>query len=72
MVLTIACAGAALVVPGRAGDAAAVGMIVVLVATPIARVAWLAIRWFRRGDLRFGFVALALLSVVGAGALLAL
>jgi hypothetical protein len=45
--------------------------VAVLLVVPLIRVAWLAIRWFRRGDLRFALVALGVLAVVATGALLA-
>lgn len=35
----------------------------VLLAVPLVRVAWLAVRWFRLGDRRFSLVAVALLAV---------
>ena len=42
-----------------------------LVLFPVGRVAWLGIRWLRKGDRRFAGVAVALLLVIGSGALLA-
>lgn len=61
-----------LVVPGEAGEALAVGFLAVLIAGPILRVAWLAVRWVRRGDVRFALVSATLLLVVGAAVVLAL
>lgn len=43
----------------------------VIVATPLVRVALLAVRWFRQHDRRFAGAAIGLLGVVAAGALLA-
>jgi hypothetical protein len=43
-------------------------LVVMLVAVPLVRVAWLAVRWFGKGDYRFGLVALALLAMVGLAA----
>ncbi|MFM9085703.1 MAG: hypothetical protein ACKORC_04445 [Acidimicrobiia bacterium] len=44
----------------------------VLVASPLARVAWLARRWWAIGDRRFALVAVALLALVAVGPLAAL
>ena len=45
----------------------------IVVAAPLLRVAWLAIRWyFRGGDRRYAAVAAGLLLVVGAGSVIAL
>lgn len=67
-VAVLAALGAFL--PGAAGRAAAWAAIAVLMATPLARVAWLGRRWFRRGDPRFGWVAVGVLAVVMVAALL--
>lgn len=50
--------------------AAATAISVVLVA-PLVRVCWLARRWFRRGDTRYGWVAVGVLCVVAVAVLLA-
>lgn len=42
-----------------------------LLLAPLVRVTWLAQRWLRRGDLRYGLVATSVLVIVGVGALLA-
>lgn len=42
-----------------------------LVLFPVGRVAWLGVRWLRKGDLRYATVALVLLLVVGAAAVAA-
>lgn len=57
--------------PGAAGTAAATGAVAVVVGVPLARVAWLGLRWARVGDTRFAVVALGLLAVVGTGVVLA-
>lgn len=57
--------------PGRSGTVAATAAVTVVVGIPLARVAWLGVRWARVGDQRFAAVALALLAIVGAGVLLA-
>ncbi len=46
----------------------AVGLVI---ATPLLRVAWLMFRWLQEGDRRLVMAGLALLTVVGVGALLA-
>lgn len=48
--------------------AAAVGVVLI---SPLLRVAWLAVRWFRRGDPRFGWVGVGVLGVVGLAVVLA-
>jgi hypothetical protein len=66
--------GAALVgllLPGPVGRAASATAVTVVVAAPLVRVAWLAVRWYRRGDLRYAAIAAALLLIVGAGSVLA-
>lgn len=56
---------------GRVGSAAADTAVALVVAAPLLRVAWLAVRWWRRGDRRFASVALGVLGVIGVGALIA-
>jgi hypothetical protein len=68
--MVLAVAG--VVLPGRWGTAAGVALVATLVGAPVARVAWLMVRWIRRGDPRFAAVAGALLAVAAAGALSAL
>jgi hypothetical protein len=60
----------ALVLPGRVGTVFGVAMVVVLVAVPLIRLAWLARRWLRKGDRRFALVAVLLAGIVAAGAFL--
>lgn len=72
MVLASAAAVLGVLLPGRAGELAGLVMVVVLVATPLARVLWLVGRWFRRGDPRYAAVGVGVLAIVAAGALLAL
>ncbi|HVW33106.1 MAG TPA: hypothetical protein VHL53_11245 [Acidimicrobiia bacterium] len=63
---------AGLLLPDPAGDVAAAVAVVIVVAAPLVRVGWLAIRWYRRGDRRFAAVAVALLLVVAIGSVLAI
>jgi len=46
--------------------------VVVVSATPLLRVTWLIFRWSEERDWRFVVLGVALLGVVGLGALLAL
>ncbi len=71
LAVVAAAAVASIALPGRASDTLAVVAIGGLVATPLVRVAWLAQRWVRRGDLRYGLVAVSVLLVVATGAALA-
>jgi len=66
-----AAALAALLLGAGPGDGVAWVAIGLLVAAPLGRVGWLAIRWFRRGDRRFGLAACGVLVIVAAGVLLA-
>ena len=68
--LVLGIAGALL--PGDTGIAAATAAVVVGVAAPLLRVAWLAGRWARKGDVRFAALATLLIAVVGTGAAIAL
>ncbi len=60
----------ALVAPGEVAGSAAAGLLALLVAIPLVRVAWLVVRWFRRGDPRFAAVGLFVLGVAALGWLL--
>jgi hypothetical protein len=57
--------------PGDIGRAARGGVLALLIAAPLGRVAWLAARWARRGDVRYMAVALGVMSIVGLSALVA-
>jgi hypothetical protein len=63
---------AGVLLPDPVGNAAGATAVGVVVAVPLLRVAWLAIRWYRRGDRRYAAVAAGLLLIVGAGSVLAL
>jgi len=63
---------AGLLLPDPVGPAASALAVAVVVAAPLLRVAWLAVRWYLRGDRRYAAVAASLLLVVGAGSVLAL
>lgn len=70
LVVVAALAIAGLVVPGaRWLDGVAIG---VLVAIPLVRVAWLAVRWWAIRDRRYALAAVVLLVLVAIGPLVAL
>ena len=71
VVLAFALAVAGLALPGSAGRVAAWAMVVILIAAPFARVAWLASRWAHAPDWRFFAAAVSLLVLTAAGALVA-
>lgn len=56
---------------GTTSDVLAGAAIAGMLVAPLARVLWLAQRWLRRGDIRYGLVAVSVLLIVGAGGLLA-
>lgn len=58
--------------PGPVGTIGSGVAVTVVVAAPLLRVGWLAIRWYLRGDRRYAAVAAALLMVVGVGSVVAL
>ena len=62
---------AGVILPDPVGNAAGATAVGVVVAVPLMRVAWLAIRWYRRGDRRYAAVAAGVLLIVGAGSVLA-
>jgi hypothetical protein len=70
--LAFVAAVAGLVLPDPAGEAASGVAVAVVVGAPLIRVAWLAVRWHRRGDRRYAAVAAALLLVVATGSAVAL
>ena len=67
-VVTTVLAAAAVVVPGRPGEVLAGAALAVVVAAPLARVAWLARTWRAEGDRRFAALAVLLLALVATGA----
>lgn len=69
-IATFALAVAAVVLPGRVGRASGTLVVVVLVAVPLVRLAWLGRRWLRKGDRRFAFVAALLGLIILAGSIL--
>ena len=63
---------AGVVLPRPLGTVASALAVGIVVAAPLLRVAWLAIRWYLRGDRRYAAVAASLLVVVGSGSVIAL
>lgn len=61
-------AAATLVLPDDVDHAVSWATVTLLVAAPVIRVGWLAVRWVRLGDGRYAAVAVGLLGVMGAGA----
>lgn len=55
--------------PRDTGRVAGLLLLALLVATPAARVLFLAQRWWRLGDRRYASVALALVGTIAAGTL---
>lgn len=69
--LALVLAVVGMTVGGTIGSSAATAAVAVVLIAPLARVVWLAARWFRRGDPRYGAVALGVLAVVAGAAVLA-
>jgi hypothetical protein len=68
-VATIVLSAVTVLVPDAVGRAAGAGVVTILVAVPLLRVAWLAQRWARKGDWLFATVACLLLGIVATAAL---
>lgn len=58
-------------VPDPVGEVLALCAVVVVAAVPLARVAWLVLRWAQERDRCFALLGAALLGVVAFGAVLA-
>ena len=54
---------AALVLPTEPATVVGAVAVVLVVGTPMGRVAWLVVRWLRLGDRRFALVGLAVLAL---------
>lgn len=62
----------ATLIPGAVGTALATAAVVILVATPLLRMAWLVSRWAQESDRRFVLTGVGLLAVVAVGALVSI
>ena len=60
-----------LLLPDPVGESASAVAVAVVIAAPLIRVAWLAVRWYGRGDVRYAAVATSLLLVVATGSAIA-
>jgi hypothetical protein len=69
--MAFALAVGGMLLPDPVATWCAVAAIAVVMTAPIVRVIWLAARWFRRGDRRFGWVAVGVLGVVSIAVVLA-
>ncbi len=58
------------VLPGRISEVLGQLSVAALIAAPLLRVLWMAIRWFRRGDYRYGAIAVGVLCLALVGFLL--
>lgn len=58
--------------PGPLGEGSAWAAFGLVVAAPLARVGWLAVRWIARRDYLFSLIAFGLLLVVVVGGVLAI
>jgi hypothetical protein len=66
LVLTFALALGGAFLPGTLGTASGTACIVILIAAPVLRVAWLVVDWSREKDTRFAFLGCGLLAVLAA------
>jgi hypothetical protein len=71
-IVALLLAAGAVVLPGAAGEGAAIGAVSLVVAAPLLRVAWLAVRWVVRRDVAYAVRALGLLLIVVGSAAAAL
>jgi hypothetical protein len=69
--LALVAALAGMILPREAGTVASGLAVAIVIATPLVRVAWLAVRWWIRHDRRYAAVAASLLLVIATGSALA-
>lgn len=70
LVLVTGTATAELLAPPAWRAQAGVLMTSTVIAVPLVRLAWLVVRWWRRGDHRFALVGTGLLVIVASSAVL--
>lgn len=66
----VALAALALSVPASLGEVAAQALLAVLIGAPLLRVAYLSVRWARRGDLRSAAIGALLLAITVTGVII--
>jgi len=64
LVVTFACALGGAFLPGTIGVWSGRACIVILIAAPVLRVAWLVVDWTRTRDVKFALLGCALLVVL--------
>lgn len=69
MRVAIVLAAVSFVAPAPFDGTTATAALVLVAATPVARIGWLIFRWSQERDLRFVAVGVLLLAVVATGAL---
>lgn len=72
LVITFACALGGAFISGTAGQWSGTACIIILIAAPVLRVAWLVVDWMRIGDRRFALLGGALLCVLATSGAIAL
>lgn len=60
----------AILLPDDVAAPVATAVIILLISVPIFRLCWFATRWFRRGDVRYAFIATGLFITIASGAAL--
>lgn len=72
LVVTFACALGGAFIPGTVGHWSGTACIVILIAAPVLRVAWLVVDWTRLRDFRFAALGCGLLLVLMTSGAIAL
>lgn len=72
LILTFALALGGAFLPGAIGEVSGTACIVILIAAPVLRVAWLVADWLRERDTRFALLGCGLLAVLMASGAIAL
>jgi hypothetical protein len=72
LIATFACALGGAFIPGPVGMVSGTACIVILIAAPVLRVAWLVVDWTRIGDRKFALCGGALLCVLATSGTIAL
>ena len=72
LIATFACALGGAFIPGAVGRWSGTACIVILIAAPVLRVAWLVVDWTRVRDFRFALLGCGLLLVLMTSGAIAL